>query len=97
MARTVMHDAERLIKTAFNKVDSILKTDGGYVSNNEPKASLIITSPPKFRSYAHTFSLCYKSGDNSFDDYDEELTEASTYISPLNLANVDTPDYETTT
>ncbi|CAG8531265.1 4225_t:CDS:2, partial [Paraglomus brasilianum] len=35
-ARTVMHGTERLIKTAFNEVDSTLKTDGGYVSNNEP-------------------------------------------------------------
>jgi len=31
-----MHGTERLIKTAFNEVDSTLKTDGGYVSNNEP-------------------------------------------------------------
>ncbi|CAI2191651.1 8824_t:CDS:10, partial [Funneliformis geosporum] len=35
-ARTVMHGTERLIKTALNEVDSTLRTDGGFVSNNVP-------------------------------------------------------------
>ncbi|CAI2187836.1 2985_t:CDS:10 [Funneliformis geosporum] len=35
-ARTVIHGTEMLIKTALNEVDSTLKTDGGFVSNNVP-------------------------------------------------------------
>ncbi|CAG8568796.1 688_t:CDS:2, partial [Funneliformis caledonium] len=35
-ARAVMHGTKRLIKTALNEVDSTLKTDGGFVSNNVP-------------------------------------------------------------
>ncbi|CAG8724612.1 14865_t:CDS:10, partial [Dentiscutata erythropus] len=90
-ARTVMHGTERLIKTAFNEVDSTLKTN---VSNNGPnerkrpvEEPSPVTTPPNLRNHSPP---PFNSMNNSFNGESTEIEKESIEASPeLNVHESD--------